>query len=151
MRRKRQPGTAAALAVIDEDPSRGPTFWWLFHHHDEILKRKEVAGRIPWNALLAKVHELGLTNAQSDPVRDAKALKLTFERVTAHKTRIVEAKQNAPRSQSRPTDVPPPLVPVSHPPMALLGRGAPANKPGEPIDQLERLRRKTLLMSGKRV
>ena len=109
MPNRRIKGTAALLAIIGRDPSRGKAFWWLYDHYDNIAERAK-NNRIPWQHVLAEVRRRDLTNANGRPVSDAEALKTTFNRVSALKRRETEIIQLKAATQRCPANDPPPLA-----------------------------------------
>lgn len=109
MSKRRLKGATEVLKLIENDPSRGQVFWFLYRQHDEI--RASAQGRrIPWRSILATVQALGLMNADGNPVTKTAALKLTWSRVCDLKRREAEVKPQRAAAQRRPTNDPPPVV-----------------------------------------
>ncbi len=152
MSRRRLKGTARVVAHVEEDPSRGQVFWFLFREHDAIMDRIQ-GKRMSWITLLADIKAMALKNADGRPLDNLETLKSTFKRVRAFKRKLDQAKQQRAAERRRPTNDPPPMVwsPGAYQaPMQVPGDRS-VNRPTEPIDPIERLRLKTLRMSGKRV
>ena len=148
MSKRRLKGATEVLKLIENDPSRGQVFWFLYRQHDEI--RASAHGRrIPWRSILATVQALGLMNADGNPVTNTAALKLTWSRVRHLKRREAEAKQQRAAERRRPTNDPPPVVARTWTPAPAPA--VPKTGTRTPEEQVEWMRNEILTRSGKRV
>ena len=152
MAKPRLKGAARVVRCMERNPYKGQVYWFLWDEHDTILDRTQ--GRpIAWAPVLATVQALSLTNANGRPVTKEETLRKTWARVRADKRREIVAKQQQALERHRPTNDPPPVAwfPGAYQaPMQAPGDRS-INRSGKPIDPIERLRLKTLKMSGKRV
>ena len=152
MPKPRPKGAAQVVKTMERNPHRGQVYWFLRDEHDAILAKTQ--GRpIAWGPVLADIQMLGLKNANGQPVTNENTLRSTWARVRRDKRRETEAKQQAVVERRRPTTDPPPVVwsPGAYQAPMQVPDDRSVSRPSEPIDPIERLRLKTLRMSGKRV
>jgi hypothetical protein len=121
MRRGRLKGAARVVGHVDEDPTRGGVFWFLFREHDAILERAQ-GKRISWQTLLADIQGMDLKNADGRRLDNVETLKSTWKRVCVLKRRQAEAKQQRAVDNRRPTNEPPPVVARTVAPPAVAPR-----------------------------
>ena len=178
MTRKRadpDPALAKALNTVEFDPGRSPLFWYLYTHHDDLL-RKAKGSRIKWTHVCVDLEPLGLLDGKGKPPTPQRASR-TFANVCVLKAREQAARDKQRQARGREperganADRPPPVVttpaprppvpyyppPVSPPPAPLL-RPDLALRPHEELSEEEReayaeaqilrLRRKVAEMSG---
>lgn len=59
--------TKAILLTIERSSLRSSLFWWMFDHHDDIVRTSEHR-RIAWSSFCAEATKRGLTDTRGQPV-----------------------------------------------------------------------------------